>query len=75
MTTVRSINRTPEQIMDNVAHIDPEAEFRRAVAARAEDVWRATQLRLLETEKKLAALGINMDDLIELIEARQSGSY
>ncbi|HQT78611.1 MAG TPA: hypothetical protein PLD10_16275 [Rhodopila sp.] len=37
--------------------------------------WNAEQKRLLAIEQKLEAAGLNLDDLIDLIAARQSGKY
>lgn len=34
-----------------------------------------TQSRLLVVQQKLSAAGLELDDLIELIEARQNGRY
>jgi DNA-binding protein H-NS len=42
---------------------------------RMEEARNAHQLRLLSYEQKLIAAGIDIDELIELIEARQNGSY
>jgi hypothetical protein len=42
--------------------------------ARLEEA-RQLRLRLLSYEQKLVAAGIDMDELIELIEARQNGTY
>lgn len=42
---------------------------------RMQTVRDAQQRRLLTTEQKLAAAGLDLDELIELIEARQEGRY
>lgn len=51
---------------------------RKNSALRPADDWEERddrQRRLLASQQKLESVGIDLDELIELIEARQSGSY
>lgn len=60
---------TPEKRAIVNAHREEE-ERKRMKAARD-----AEQRRLLAIEQKLVSVGLDLDDLIELIEARQEGRY
>lgn len=40
-----------------------------------DEAWRQGQRRLLAIKERLAELGISLDDLIDLIDARQNGRY